>query len=234
MPLPAAARRRVPEQVRDNTRLRALAVGLGVIPPRSMHHPAEAALLGRLAGTARRAVEIGVYEGASGAVLARALPPGGELHLVDPFGLQSSALRPGQRGTAWASRLVVARAARRRNVRCVWHRTYSHDLGPRWSLPIDLLFIDGDHSEEAVRRDWDLFSPYVRPGGHVAFHDARADVEGAGWPGPTAVVMTLFGTGGSEHRRWRVVAEQHRTVVVRKSSGETGTASSRGPGPDDE
>jgi hypothetical protein len=203
--------------MRDSTRLRALAVGLGVIPPRSMHCPAEAMLLGRLAGTARRAVEIGVYEGASAAVLARALPPGAELHLIDPFGLQPTALRPGQRGTAWASRSVVARAARRRDVRCVWHRAYSHDLGPRWSLPIDLLFIDGDHTEEAVRRDWDLFSPHVRPGGHVAFHDARADADGAGWPGPTAVVKTLFGSGGTEIRRWRVVAEQHRTVVVQKA-----------------
>jgi predicted O-methyltransferase YrrM len=218
MPLPAAARRRVPEEVRDDPRLRALAVGLGVIPPRSMHHPAEAALLGRLAETAQRAVEIGVYEGASAAVLARSLPPGAELHLVDPFGLQSTALRPGQRGSAWASRLVVARAARRRNVRRVWHRAYSHDLGPTWRLPIDLLFIDGDHTEEGVRRDWDLFAPHVRPGGHVAFHDARADADGAGWPGPTAVVTTLFGTGGSALRRWRVVAEQHRTVVVQRTS----------------
>jgi predicted O-methyltransferase YrrM len=60
--------------MRDSTRLRALAVGLGVIPPRSMQDPAQAALLGRLARTARRAVEIGIYEGASAAVLARALP----------------------------------------------------------------------------------------------------------------------------------------------------------------
>ena len=36
---------------------------------------------------------------------------------------------------------------------------------------IDFLFIDGDHRYEAVRRDFQLYSPLVRPGGIVAFHD---------------------------------------------------------------
>lgn len=36
---------------------------------------------------------------------------------------------------------------------------------------LDVLFIDGDHSEEGVRQDFDLWAPLVRPGGVVAFHD---------------------------------------------------------------
>lgn len=36
---------------------------------------------------------------------------------------------------------------------------------------IDFLFIDGDHGYEGVRADWLLWSPLVRPGGVVAFHD---------------------------------------------------------------
>ncbi len=35
----------------------------------------------------------------------------------------------------------------------------------------DFLFIDGDHSYEGVRADWLSWSPLVRPGGVVAFHD---------------------------------------------------------------
>lgn len=35
----------------------------------------------------------------------------------------------------------------------------------------DFLFIDGDHSEEFVRSDWRNYSPLVRSGGLVGFHD---------------------------------------------------------------
>ena len=36
---------------------------------------------------------------------------------------------------------------------------------------IELLFIDADHTYNGVRRDFELFSPLVRPGGLIAFHD---------------------------------------------------------------
>lgn len=38
--------------------------------------------------------------------------------------------------------------------------------------PIDILFIDGDHSYEAVKRDYEIYAPLTR---HiVAFHDIRS------------------------------------------------------------
>lgn len=36
---------------------------------------------------------------------------------------------------------------------------------------IDFLFIDGDHRYEGVKRDFEMYSPSVRKGGIVAFHD---------------------------------------------------------------
>jgi predicted O-methyltransferase YrrM len=36
---------------------------------------------------------------------------------------------------------------------------------------VDLLFIDGDHSREGVWQDFDMYSPFVAPGGIIAFHD---------------------------------------------------------------
>lgn len=36
---------------------------------------------------------------------------------------------------------------------------------------IDFLFIDGDHTYEGVKMDFEMYSPLVREGGIVAFHD---------------------------------------------------------------
>ncbi len=37
--------------------------------------------------------------------------------------------------------------------------------------PIDFLFIDGDHSYQGVKKDYELYSPLVRQGGIIGFHD---------------------------------------------------------------
>ncbi|MEM0488944.1 MAG: class I SAM-dependent methyltransferase [Candidatus Bathyarchaeia archaeon] len=36
---------------------------------------------------------------------------------------------------------------------------------------LDFLFIDGDHTYEGVKRDFEMYSPLVRRGGIIAFHD---------------------------------------------------------------
>jgi predicted O-methyltransferase YrrM len=35
----------------------------------------------------------------------------------------------------------------------------------------DLLFIDGDHTYEGVKQDFDMYSRFVKPGGLIMFHD---------------------------------------------------------------
>ena len=42
---------------------------------------------------------------------------------------------------------------------------------------LDFLFIDGDHEYEGVKQDWENYSPLVRGGGVVAFHDIVPDYE---------------------------------------------------------
>jgi cephalosporin hydroxylase len=36
---------------------------------------------------------------------------------------------------------------------------------------VDFLFIDGDHTYEGVKQDFELYSPLVKTGGLIAFHD---------------------------------------------------------------
>jgi len=37
--------------------------------------------------------------------------------------------------------------------------------------PLDYLFIDGDHSYEGVKSDFEMYGPLVKKGGLIAFHD---------------------------------------------------------------
>ena len=83
---PQSLRSLAPARVRDDVRVRALAVGLGLIPPRTMHSAEDARILLEAARGAKRAVEIGVYEGASALSLLEALDADAELHLIDPYG----------------------------------------------------------------------------------------------------------------------------------------------------
>jgi predicted O-methyltransferase YrrM len=63
-------------------------------------------------------------------------------------------------------------------------RLDSHELETRMKLAvaipsaakdnnrtIDLLFIDGDHTYEGVKKDYQMYSPLVRKGGLIVFHD---------------------------------------------------------------
>jgi predicted O-methyltransferase YrrM len=218
-PLPQSLRALTPVRLRDDVRLRALSVGLGLIPPRTMHSSEDARVLQDAAVGAKRVVEIGVYEGSSAVLLCGLLDPRAELHLVDPFGAHPDALPSGWGATEWATRRAVRRAQSRRGAggpSVQWHVAMSHQAAATWQGRVDLVFIDGDHSEAGCRLDWDAWHRFVEPGGRVVFHDARADQAGGrGLPGPTAVVGQLFRAG--EAAGWEIEAEADRSVAVMRT-----------------
>lgn len=224
MPLPKALRRLAPSRLRDDPRVRGVAVGSGLIPPRTMHSAREAALLREVAAGKRRVVEVGVYEGSSAVVLCEVLGPEAELHLIDPFGHHATALPAGWAARERATRRVVARAARQAGTGAPhihWHPTFSVDVARGWSQPVDLVFIDGDHSEEGVAADWEAWHPFVAEGGAVVFHDAREGApDGRGLPGPTAVVDRLF-RGPGAISGWKIAQQADGAVAVERlrSSG---------------
>ena len=49
--------------------------------------------------------------------------------------------------------------------------------------PVGLIFIDGDHTENMVKIDFEAWFPKVKEGGIMAFHDVAA-----WWPGPKNIV----------------------------------------------
>ncbi len=162
--VPQSVRSLAPTRLRDDVRLRALAVGAGLIPPRTMHSAEDARVLLEAARGARRVVEIGVYEGSSALALQRELGPQAELHLIDPFGSHPDALPGGWGASERATRRLVNRAGRRLGTRAPavhWHVALSHDVAAGWGQELDFVFIDGDHSEAGCERDWECWRSFI-------------------------------------------------------------------------
>jgi len=101
--------------------------------------------------------------------------------------------------------------------RVVWHVERSADTGRAWSAPpVDLVFVDGDHTEEGCALDWETWHDHVALGGHVVFHDARsAPGSPTGLEGVIAVVDRLFREGGGAPG-WEIAREVDRAVAVRR------------------
>lgn len=57
--------------------------------------------------------------------------------------------------------------------------TFDHVQQLLSSAPLDFAFIDGDHTYEGVKADFNRFGPLVRPGGLIAFHDIVPRTDGA-------------------------------------------------------
>jgi predicted O-methyltransferase YrrM len=133
-------------------------------PALAQHSEAEGALLERVAAGKRSIVEIGVAEGGSAWHTRRVMDPAGTLVLIDTY--------PRRFGLNLSS--IIARRLVEHEDRgtVVWRHERSDEAVKTWSEPIDFLFIDGDHDYEAVRRDYEDWSPHVTPDGTLAFHDA--------------------------------------------------------------
>ena len=121
-----------------------------------------------------RVVEIGSARGASTCYIAQALRENGagRLRAIDPH---VKTEWNDEHSVDSYDQLVGNLRALRLEAYVEVIREFSHDVAPRWKDPIDLLFIDGDHSFEGVERDWKLFSPFVREFGFIVFHDTLWD-----------------------------------------------------------
>ncbi|WP_269531130.1 class I SAM-dependent methyltransferase [Chitinimonas sp. BJYL2] len=66
-------------------------------------------------------------------------------------------------------------------------RMTTHEAAKHWPLDrqVDVLFVDADHAYHAVRKDFELWSAYVKDGGFIVFDDVPS------WPGPTRLVSEL-------------------------------------------
>jgi predicted O-methyltransferase YrrM len=138
------------------------------------------------------------------------MDPEGILFLVDPFHLGRFPLI---NATKCAAHATVHRS---RNGNVVWIRQFSHSAVAGWSEPLDFVFIDGDHTYEGVRTDWDDWHGYVQPEGILAFHDVVEAPEGGSPSGPWRVVEEVCraNTGSG----WHIIDEIGSLVVARRDT----------------
>ena len=124
----------------------------------------------------RVAVEIGSARGKSACYVGRALKENGsgKLFAIDPH-TRTNWNDENSIDTLDEMRRNISTFGVQKHVEII--RDVSERAAARWMLPIDLLFIDGDHSYEGVKRDWELFTPHVSPFGLVVFHDTLWDLQ---------------------------------------------------------
>lgn len=145
---------------------------LGLRGPTTSLTDSETKLLRGIATNSRSVVEVGVYEGATSREIVDVMRPDGRLYLIDPYS-------PGTRIERWigfsAARHIALRTVRdhRDKVRFVRQTSLAAASSLKLDHPADLIFIDADHSYQAVSDDFRAWAPHLSPGGRMAFHDSR-------------------------------------------------------------
>lgn len=116
-------------------------------------------------------LEIGTRNGGTFFLLCR---------LADPQAMVISLDLPGGRfgGGYTVFQIPIIRRMKKPGQQLHLFRTDSHSVETQSRVAralqgaqLDLLFIDGDHTYEGVKLDFQMYSSFVKPGGIVAFHD---------------------------------------------------------------
>ena len=137
----------------------------GLDLPQTQTTRAERELLASFLSGAKRVVEIGVFEGFTTHMLAEQADADAVIYGVDPFAT-------GRLGISWGER--IARSYNRRhsaNDKIRFITKSSTEVGDDVPTPVDLVFIDGDHSLAGISADWAYWSERVAHGGIIALHD---------------------------------------------------------------
>ena len=173
----------------------------------------EAALLYRLARrvpSGAAIAEIGRFKGGTTLMLASALPAGAELWSYDLH----VAIRADMSGPQLDAELRTAldRYGLLDRVHLVVGDSRTADAPPR---PCALVFVDGDHTYEGARADYERWRELIAPGGDILFHDA-VDVGGYGnhYPGIARLVGEIERGDPSLERRPNAGSIAHFTRLA--------------------
>jgi len=127
-------------------------------------------------------VEIGSFLGSSAVILAgaRKLKGSGRVHCVDPFdGSGDDFSTPHYSAILMALSGHTPREHFERYIRMagVYKRVVTHqgtaaEIAATWTIPIDMLFLDGDQTPAGARIAYEAWAPWLKVGGTIAIHNS--------------------------------------------------------------
>jgi predicted O-methyltransferase YrrM len=144
---------------------------LGILTPCQIRSEATA-LLSKVAELKpKRVMELGTGKGGNLFLLSRASPEDAKIISLD--------MRGGPYGAGYPSwKILLLQSFKHGDQEMILVDADSHNIETRDKIrsilnneKLDVLFIDGDHTYEGVKKDFELYSPFVRSGGLIAFHD---------------------------------------------------------------
>lgn len=166
-------------------------------------------------------VEIGSWKGRSTIAMAMALqdrgPDSGTVHAIDPHtGSREHREELGEVDTYADFEANLERAGVRDRVEPI--RAFSHEAAARFEpRSIDVLFVDGSHEYEDVKRDARTYVPLLSDRANVAYNDPW-------WPSVFRALQEVVVRGTSAFRSPRFV---HNTLFFERHAGEPTTTADR-------
>jgi len=166
-------------------------------------------------------VEIGAAYGGSSLLFLLNKKDSARLYSIDPFVVDSMDTFQATRGLCYGHVVKALADVGQAERSSSWTLIpeYSYEAVKKWKLTIDALFIDGDHTYDAVKKDFDQWLPFVKKGGIIFFHDSNivpGTPEGTynkGWPGPSRLVIDL-----EKHPSVQLVEKVHSITVFKKNA----------------
>jgi len=115
-------------------------------------------------------VEIGVFEGEHALSLIKNLNLK-KLYLIDPYVIHDSYSPEWRKSIIQAQREVYELSKKHSNVKVIFK--YSDEALKEIGEKVDFVYIDGDHSYEAVKKDINNYWKIVKDGGLLGGHDVH-------------------------------------------------------------
>ncbi len=162
-------------------------------------------------------VEIGCFNGATSRVMAEALQlqgSKGSLFCIDPFEVVKIQDYAQDRYNAtvlgYDYEKIFDNNIKPLKDRIVKLKGYSDEVAMPENIVADMVFIDGDHSQEGVRKDIERFAPLVAKGGVLCFHDVTIGRRGV----LAALLETIWPAPNSEY--YFIVSHIDSLLIIQK------------------